>query len=72
VATNILTEVVISFLGFGDPNTSTWGLLLQDAIQWPQFWWIAVFPGLAVMFSVLGFNLMGDGLSDALNPRLRE
>jgi ABC-type dipeptide/oligopeptide/nickel transport system permease subunit len=47
-------------------------LLLEDAIQWPQFWWIAVFPGLCVMFSVLGFNLMGDGLSDALNPRLRE
>lgn len=72
IATNILTEVVISFLGFGDPNTATWGLLLQEAIQWPQDWWIAVFPGLAVVFSVLGFNLMGDGLSDALNPRLRE
>lgn len=72
IAGNILTEVGISFLGFGDPNTSTWGLLLQEAVGWPQMWWIAVFPGLAVVFSVLGFNLLGDGLSDALNPRLRE
>jgi ABC-type dipeptide/oligopeptide/nickel transport system permease subunit len=72
IAGNILTEVGISFLGFGDPNTSTWGLLLQESTIYPQMWWIAVFPGLAVVFSVLGFNLLGDGLSDALNPRLRE
>jgi peptide/nickel transport system permease protein len=72
IAANILTEVVISFLGFGDPNTSTLGLLLEEALQWPVDWWIAVFPGLAVVAIVLGFNLLGDGLSDALNPRLRE
>jgi peptide/nickel transport system permease protein len=72
IAGNILTEVVISFLGFGDPNTATWGLLIQEGFIYPSFWWISVFPGLAVVFSVLGFNILGDGLSDALNPRLRE
>jgi ABC-type dipeptide/oligopeptide/nickel transport system permease subunit len=72
IAGNILTEVVISFLGFGDPNTATWGLLIQEGTVYPNLWWIAVFPGLAVVFSVLGFNIMGDGLSDAFNPRLRE
>ena len=73
VAGNILTEVVISFLGFGDPNTSTWGLLLQEGFGYVRTdWWISLFPGLAVVFCVLGFNLLGDGLSDALNPRLRE
>lgn len=72
IAANILTEVVISFLGFGDPNTATWGLLIQEGFLYPNYWWIDVFPGLAVIFSVLGFNILGDGLSDALNPRLRE
>jgi ABC-type dipeptide/oligopeptide/nickel transport system permease subunit len=72
IAGNILTEVVISFLGFGDPNTSTWGLLLNDGFAWLNYWWISFFPGIMVVFSVLGFNLLGDGLSDALNPRLRE
>lgn len=73
IAGNILTEVVVSFLGFGDPNTSTWGLLLQEGFdKLRTTWWVSVFPGLAVVFCVLGFNLLGDGLSDALNPRLRE
>lgn len=73
IAGFILTEVVVSFLGFGDPNTSTWGLLLNEGLPYVRTtWWVALFPGLAVVFCVLGFNLMGDGLSDALNPRLRE
>ena len=73
VAGNILTEVVISFLGFGDPSTSTWGLLLEDGFQnISHSWWVSFFPGIAVVLCVLGFNLLGDGLSDALNPRLRE
>jgi ABC-type dipeptide/oligopeptide/nickel transport system permease subunit len=73
IAGNILTEVVVSFLGFGDPNTATWGLLLQEGFVTARIaWWVTVFPGLAVVFCVLGFNLLGDGLSDALNPRLRE
>lgn len=73
IAGFILTEVVVSFLGFGDPNTSTWGLLLNEGFSYIRSeWWVSLFPGLAVVFCVLGFNLMGDGLSDALNPRLRE
>ena len=73
IAGNILTEVVISFLGFGDPSTSTWGLLLEDGFQnISHSWWVSFFPGIAVVLCVLGFNLLGDGLSDALNPRLRE
>jgi ABC-type dipeptide/oligopeptide/nickel transport system permease subunit len=73
IAGFILTEVVVSFLGFGDPNTSTWGLLLNEGFPYIRTtWWVSLFPGLAVVFCVLGFNLMGDGLSDALNPRLRE
>ncbi len=73
VAGNILTEVVISFLGFGDPSTSTWGLLLQEGFSYVRTsWWVSVFPGIAVVIAVLGFNLLGDGLSDALNPRIRE
>lgn len=73
IAGFILTEVVISFLGFGDPNTSTWGLLINEGFTYMRTeWWVSFFPGLAVVFCVLGFNLMGDGLSDALNPRLRE
>ncbi len=73
VAGNILTEVVISFLGFGDPSTSTWGLLLQEGFSYVRTsWWVSVFPGIAVVVAVLGFNLLGDGLSDALNPRIRE
>lgn len=73
VAGNILTEVIISFLGFGDPSSSTWGNLLSDGFtSINHSWWVSFFPGLAVVFCVLGFNLLGDGLSDALNPRLRE
>lgn len=73
VAGFILTEVVISFLGFGDANTSTWGLTIQEGITYMRIeWWTPVFPGLATVFAVLGFNLLGDGLSDALNPRLRD
>lgn len=73
IAGNILTEVIISFLGFGDASSSTWGLLLDEGFQYVRSsWWVSFFPGLAVVFCVLGFNLLGDGLSDALNPRLRE
>lgn len=73
IAGFILTEVMVSFLGFGDPNTATWGLLLNEGFSYIRTdWWVSLFPGLAVVICVLGFNLMGDGLSDALNPRLRE
>jgi peptide/nickel transport system permease protein len=73
IATNILVEVVISFLGFGSPSTSTLGLLINEGFYTiRETWWVATFPGIMVVLLVLGFNLLGDGLSDALNPRLRE
>jgi ABC-type dipeptide/oligopeptide/nickel transport system permease subunit len=73
IAYSILLEAAVSFLGFGDVNTVTWGQILQENFsEMRTVWWAEVFPGLAILFSVFGFNLLGDGLSDALNPRLRE
>jgi ABC-type dipeptide/oligopeptide/nickel transport system permease subunit len=73
MATAVLVEAGVSFLGFGDPNTITWGRLLQESFNdLSTTWWAEIFPGLAVFFTTLAFNLVGDGLSDALNPRLRE
>ena len=73
IAYAILLEAAVSFMGFGDPNTITWGQILQENFsEMRTVWWAELFPGLAILFSVFGFNLLGDGLSDALNPRLRE
>ena len=71
VATAILLESSLSFLGLGDPNLISWGYMVgagRTVIR--QAWWITVFPGLAILLSVLGLNLIGEGLNDALNPRL--
>jgi ABC-type dipeptide/oligopeptide/nickel transport system permease subunit len=73
IAYAVLLEAAVSFLGFGDVNTLTWGQILQENFSEMRIvWWAEVFPGLAILFTVFGFNLLGDGLSDALNPRLRE
>jgi peptide/nickel transport system permease protein len=73
IAYAILLEAAVSFLGFGDVNTITWGQILQENFNEMRIvWWAEVFPGLAILLTVFGFNLLGDGLSDALNPRLRE
>jgi ABC-type dipeptide/oligopeptide/nickel transport system permease subunit len=73
IAYAILAEAAVSFLGFGDPNTVTWGQILEtNFAQMRTVWWAEVFPGLAILITVFGFNLLGDGLSDALNPRLRD
>lgn len=73
VAYAILLEAAVSFLGFGDVNTITWGQMLQENFSEMRIiWWAEVFPGLAILLTVFGFNLLGDGLSDALNPRLRD
>jgi ABC-type dipeptide/oligopeptide/nickel transport system permease subunit len=73
IAYAILLEAGVSFLGFGDPNTMTWGQILQNNFSDMRIvWWAEVFPGLAILVTVFGFNLLGDGLSDALNPRLRD
>jgi len=68
---NILLEAALSYLGVGvRPPTASWGQMLADAT--PIFntaWWYMAFPGLALLLTVLAFNLLGDGLQDALNPR---
>lgn len=66
----ILTEASLSFLGLGDANNPSWGFMLsygQPLMR--QAWWLSVFPGLAIVLVVLGFNLIGDGLNTVLNPR---
>lgn len=73
IATAILVEAAVSFLGFGDPNSITWGQQLQGASEAvKEAWWEGVFPGLFITLLVLGFSLLGNGLRDALDPRLRE
>jgi len=72
VAYAIILEAGLSFLGLGDPASMSWGVMLANAQQFlRQAWWTATFPGLAIFLAVLGFNLVGDGLNDALNPRLK-
>lgn len=73
IAASILTEAGLSFLGLGDVNFVTWGQLLYKAQLYMRIsWWSAVFPGLMIFATVLAFNMVGDGLTDALNPRLKE
>jgi len=73
VASSILAEAGLSFLGLGDLNHVTWGQLLYKAQLYMRIsWWSAIFPGLMIFLAVLSFNLVGDGLTDALNPRLKE
>ena len=68
----IITEASLSFLGVGDPNVVSLGQMLINALQFMRMaWWTALFPGLTIFVIVLAFNLVGDGLNDALNPRLK-
>lgn len=73
VARAILLEAGLSFLGLGDPNVISWGIQLFNAQPILRHaWWTAFFPGMAIFFTVLGTNLIGDGVNDALNPKLKE
>jgi peptide/nickel transport system permease protein len=72
VATAILSESALAFLGLGDPNVMSWGFMigagravLRDA------WWLCAIPGVLILLTVLAINLVGEGINDALNPRLR-
>lgn len=67
----ILLEAGLSFLGLGDPNYPSWGQILSAANLHKSAWWMAVFPGLAILTLVLGFNMAAEGLTLAFNPRLR-
>jgi peptide/nickel transport system permease protein len=73
IATAILAESALSFLGLGVPKpTPSWGnMLTEGRLHLTGAWWIATFPGIAIFLAVLGFNLTGDGLRDALDPHLR-
>lgn len=71
VATAILMESALSFMGLGDPNVVSWGSMIgsgRDLLR--TAWYLSAIPGLAIVLTVLALNLIGDGLNDALNPRL--
>lgn len=74
IAGAILTESALSFLGIGvQPPTPSWGNMLITGKQTlGSAWWLSVFPGLAILITVLGYNLLGEGIRDALDPRLKE
>lgn len=73
IASAILLESSLSFLGIGvPPEQVTWGSMLSLARGVPQAWWIAIFPGFNIFVTVTIFNLIGDGLTDALDPRLKQ
>jgi peptide/nickel transport system permease protein len=75
VAGVILSEAALSFLGLGvPPDVPTWGSMLSESRDHllSNKWWLAVFPGLAIVFTVLAFNIIGDWLRDFLDPRLKE
>ena len=71
VASAVLLESGLSFLGLGvQPPQASWGNILTDGKEYIQFaWWLSLFPGLAILVTVLGYNLLGEGLRDALDPR---
>lgn len=70
----ILDMAALGFLGMGaQPPTPEWGTMLSDVLQYAQSaWWVVTFPGLTILLTVLAFNLMGDGLRDALDPKLKQ
>jgi peptide/nickel transport system permease protein len=74
VAGAILTESALSFLGIGvQPPTPSWGnMLIAGKQTLGTAWWLSAFPGLAILITVLGYNLLGEGIRDALDPRIRE
>lgn len=73
IAGAVLYESAVSFLGLGDPNISSWGRLIGDGRTLIRTsWYICAVPGVAIMLTVLALNLVGDGLNDALNPKLRD
>jgi peptide/nickel transport system permease protein len=73
MASSIIAEASLSFLGVGvPPEIPTWGTMLADSrIYISTAWWLPLFPGLCIFITVLGINLLGDGLRDILDPRLK-
>jgi peptide/nickel transport system permease protein len=73
IGASILMEAALSFLGLSDPNAYSWGYMIGSSLEyiWDS-WWAVTFPGFAIFLTVLGISLIGDGLNDALNPKLRK
>ncbi len=72
VATAILIESALAFLGLGDPNVMSWGFMIGSGREFLRTaWWLCAIPGVAILVTVLSINLVGEGLNDTLNPRLR-
>jgi peptide/nickel transport system permease protein len=70
-STALITESALSFLGLGvQPPTPSWGYMIAIGMDYWSSWWMSFFPGLAIFLTVLGLNLLGDGLRDVLDPRL--
>ncbi|HCX04066.1 MAG: ABC transporter permease [Tissierellales bacterium] len=69
----IRSEAALSFLGLGvEPDVPSWGIMLNEGKDWMELaWWVSVFPGLAATLAILSFNVLGDGLRDALDPKLK-
>jgi ABC-type dipeptide/oligopeptide/nickel transport system permease subunit len=73
VAWAIMWQAGLAYIGFGDPTISSWGFMLSmGQEELPVAWWQVVYPGFAIFLLVLGFNLLGDGINEALSPLLRE
>ena len=74
IAAAVLTESALSFLGIGvQPPTPSWGnMLTQGQNVLGIAWWLSFFPGMAILITVLGYNLLGEGIRDAIDPRLRQ
>jgi peptide/nickel transport system permease protein len=72
VATAILIESGLSFLGLTDPNLMSWGFIIGSGrTVLRSAWWVIAMPGIAILLTVMAINLVGEGLNDALNPRLK-
>ena len=71
IASAVLVESGLSFLGLGvQAPTASWGNILTDGKEYIQFaWWLSLFPGMAILFTVLGYNLLGEGLRDVMDPK---
>ena len=75
IAGAIIMEAALSFLGFGvAPPTPSWGQMLSLGITSTGrfLWWLSIFPGMAIFLTVLAYNLVGEGLRDAIDPKLRK
>jgi len=73
VASAILTEAALAFLGLGDPNVMSWGYMIGSGRSFLRdAWWLCGLPGVMILLTVLSINFVGEGLNDALNPRLRQ